>query len=100
MDIVQLIIGGLAVWRISHGLVKQNGPLMAFARLRAYLAKKQKRSGGLFDMVSCVSCASMFIALVAALGPSYSFATWLMYTLALSAVATLLEGLYVRLETK
>lgn len=89
-----LIIGGLAVWRLSHALVKENGPLMVFARLRARFARNQKRSGGLFDMFSCVYCISMWISLLAALWLAGDAFHWVGYALAFSGEAMLLELLF------
>jgi hypothetical protein len=91
MSFITLIIGGLAVWRLSHALVKENGPLMVFARLRARLAARQKRSGGLFDLISCVYCVSVWIGLIAALWPSHDLSHWIGYGLAFSGIAMLLE---------
>lgn len=99
MNLADLIIGGLAVWRLSHALVKENGPLMAFVRLRARLATSQKRSGGLFDMISCVYCVSFWIGLIASVFTSRGFFSWIEYGLALSAVAFLLESLTTYLNS-
>lgn len=81
------IVASLAVWRLSYMIVKENGPLMIFARLRAYLGQTQKRSGGLFDMVSCVYCTSFWISLVAALWVAGDVFHWIGYTLAFSGAA-------------
>lgn len=93
MNAVTLVIGGLITWRVSHMLVKEAGPLMSFARLRAFLASNQKRSGGLFDLISCVYCTSMYIGLVAALWVSGDVFHKIGYALAFSAIATLIEAL-------
>ena len=45
MDAIALIIGGLVTWRVSYMLVKEDGPLFMFARMRAYLAKNQQKKG-------------------------------------------------------
>lgn len=96
MNIETLIIGSLAVWRLSHALVKENGPMMVFARFRSYLASLQKRRGGFFDMISCVYCTSFWIGLVAALGAAGSVFEWLMYGLAFSGVSMILEITFMR----
>lgn len=96
MNPVTLIIVGLAVWRLSHGVVKENGPLMIFARLRARLASSQKRSGGLFDMISCVQCTSFWIGLVASLFVSHDIFTWIGYGFAFSGIAMLLEAFFTK----
>ena len=85
------IVASLAIWRLSYILVKENGPLMVFARLRARLASSQKRSGGLFDMISCVRCISMWIGLIGAGFVSQSILQWLGYGLGFSAVASLID---------
>lgn len=91
MTLVTLIVGSLAVWRLTHAIAKENGPLMCFARLRAFLAGHQKRSGGFFDMVSCTSCLSFWIALVAALWVAHTVFDWVVYALAFSGASILLE---------
>lgn len=89
-----LILGGLVVWRLSHMVVKEMGPLGIFAKYRADRAKNQQRSGGLFDMVSCVACTSVYIGAVASLAVATGVLEWIMYTLAFSAIATLIERFY------
>lgn len=91
---MELILGGLVVWRLSHMIVKETGPLGIFSRYRAFAASKQKRIGGIFDMVSCVACVSVYIGSVAALGLADGLISWVAYTLALSAIVTFLERVY------
>lgn len=91
MTFLSLLIGGLIVWRISFALVKENGPLMVFTRIRAWLASSQKRSGGLFDAISCMSCTSVWVGLVVALLFSHEVLGWVVYALAFSAISMLLE---------
>lgn len=85
------IVASLAIWRLSYIIVKENGPLMIFARIRAYLGRTQKRSGGFFDMISCVRCLSVWIGLVGALSVSDGFLELIGYTLAFSAVASIID---------
>lgn len=89
MNIVTLLAGGLATWRLSHMIVKESGPLMVFARIRAFAARHQKRSGGFFDLISCVYCTSFWIGLVAALWVSRDIFHLVGYALAFSAIATI-----------
>ena len=79
-------------------LVNQDGPLDVFARLRANLAANQKSSGGMYDMLSCVSCTSMAIGAVAALVPSDGVLEWVGYTIVFSAISTLLDALMQKLR--
>ena len=96
MNLVTLVIGGLATWRLSHAIVKEAGPLMVFTRFRAYLATHQKRSGGFFDAFSCTMCISFWIGLIASLWVAQDFFHWLGYGLALSGVSLLLESAFVK----
>lgn len=93
MEPTTLIIGGLATWRLSRALVKESGPKMIFAKLRANLAKNQKNSGGLFDMISCMACTSFWIGVLAALVPAETFFHVFGYALAFSAISLILEAL-------
>lgn len=95
---IVLIVGGLVTWRVTNILVKQNGPLAVFARLRAYLASKQKRIGGFYDMFSCIACMSMIVGAVAAVVPSRSVFQWIAYTLSFSAISALV-GAYIAKES-
>lgn len=93
MYITTLIVGGLVTWRVSYMLVKETGPLAIFARFRAFLASRQKRMGGLYDMVSCIACTSVYIGAVAALCVAGGLLEFIVYTLSFSAVTVLTERL-------
>lgn len=96
MNITTLVVGGLAVWRLSHALVKEDGPLMILARFRAFLARTQKRSGGFFDMISCTMCVSFWTGLIASLWVSHDVFHWVGYGFAFSGVSLLLESIFVK----
>lgn len=96
MTPLTFIVASLAVWRLSYILVRENGPLMVFARLRARLGASQKRSGGLFDMISCVRCISVWIGLVGALFVAGNVLQWLAYGLGFSAVASLIDLFFAK----
>lgn len=91
-----IVVGGLITWRLANILSVQNGPLDVFARIRAYLASKQKHKGGLYDFVTCTTCISMPIAAVTAILPSQTAFQFIAYTLCFSALGTLLERLTKR----
>ena len=93
MSIVILVIGGLVTWRVSYILVKESGPLDIFARFRAYLGSKQRKSGGLFDLISCIKCTSVYIGAVTALWVAESVLELIWYTLAFSAISVVIERL-------
>lgn len=93
MDAITLIIGGLVTWRVSYMLVKEDGPLFMLARMRAYLAKNQQKRGGLFDLISCVYCTSVWIGSVTALFVAVDVLEFIMYSLSFSAITVLVERL-------
>lgn len=97
MTPITIIVGGLVTWRLSRMVVKETGPFAIFARLRAFLAVKQKRPGGLYDLVSCVSCASIYIGALTALWLAGDVFEFTMYTFAFSAIAVLTERLFTKL---
>lgn len=78
---------------------KELGPLGIFSRFRADRAAKQQKVGGLFDMVSCVACLSVYIGAVTALWLAHGVLSWIGYTFAFSAVAMILEALYERIKS-
>ena len=94
MSIIDLIVGGLVTWRATLMLMRDTGPLDVFSRIRAFLAKKQKRAGGLFDLVTCPSCLSIYIGSVVSLGLAGGVFEWGLYTFTFSAI-TLLIGHYI-----
>jgi hypothetical protein len=96
MTLLTLVVGSLAVWRLSHALVKESGPLMVFARLRARLASHQERSGGLFDVISCVYCLSFWVGLIASLWVAGDVFEWFVYGLAFSAIAMIIESAFTK----
>lgn len=91
MTLFTFIVASLAVWRLSYMFVREKGPRDIFVRLRARLGASQKRSGGLFDLFSCVRCFSVWIGLVGALFVSENVLQWLGYGLGFSAVASLID---------
>lgn len=98
MTLLTVVVGGLATWRLSHMIVKETGPLTIFARFRAFLARHQKRSGGFFDLISCMYCVSFWIGLVAALFASHNVFHILAYALTFSAIATIIAVLLQKLD--
>lgn len=79
-------------------IVKEMGPFAVFSRLRANRARKQKRIGGTYDMLSCVGCVSVYVGAVTAVGAAGSVLEWIWYTFAFSAIAVFLEALYERIR--
>lgn len=93
MNLEAVLIGGLITYRLSHMLVKDKGPLMVFTRLRAFLATKQKKMGGVYDMITCIACVSIWLGAMTAIAFAGDVFSWLGYTLAFSSVSLILERL-------
>jgi len=93
MDCWLLVLLGVGVWRLSRILWTERGPLDIFVRARALLAKRQKRSGGLYDLVSCFYCVSVWVAGLFAILISTSILTFIIYTLIMSGVAVIIQEL-------
>jgi len=93
MDSWLLVLLGVAVWRLTRMLWSERGPLDIFVRFRAKLAQRQKRMGGLYDLVSCFYCLSIWVASIFAIFLATSILTFLMYTLILSGIAVLIYEL-------
>lgn len=91
MDPLTLLVGGLVTWRISYMLVKETGPAAIFTRFRAYLAEKQQRMGGFYDLFSCIACMSVWIGSVTALWVAGGVLEFIAYTLSFSAISVLIE---------
>jgi Protein of unknown function (DUF1360) len=79
-------VAALATWRLTHLLVREDGPADAIARTRESLGESQL--GALMD---CFYCTSMWVAIpfafYAAKKPAGRVAAWL----ALSGVACLID---------
>ena len=91
VDIVTIIIGGVITWRVSYMLVKEMGPLAIFELLRAKLAQNQKQRGGLFDLISCMTCLSIYIGAVTALFVATDAFQVIAYAISFSAITVLIE---------
>ena len=92
MSLVTLIFGGLVTWRLSYMLVNEKGPFLIFDRFRAWAAS-DPTEGGLFDLLSCVYCTSVWVGAGSALFASRSVLEFIVYTLSFSAVSALIERL-------
>lgn len=88
-ELYALLLGALAVWRITHLLQAEDGPWDVVVRLRAWAGDSPV--GRAMD---CFYCLSLWIALPCALLLGAAGAGWLEQLLlwpALSAAAILLE---------
>jgi Protein of unknown function (DUF1360) len=86
-------VAGLAVWRLTHLLAREDGPADVIARLRARAGSEQ-----LGELMDCFNCASVWVAapfaLFAARRPADRLVSWL----ALSGVACILERITAQAE--
>ena len=84
MGVVELLIAGLASWRLARMVVQENGPFRVFARLRGALPL-----GGLLD---CMKCASFWTAAFCLLAIHVSALDWLVYALAINGAGLMLAA--------
>ncbi len=95
MKFYWLVLGALAVWRITHLLNAEDGPLDIFARFRRLAGQ-----GFWGDLLDCSYCLSLWIAVPFAwwLGDGWKerFLLWL----ALSAASILIERLTSRVHER
>jgi hypothetical protein len=86
MNGLEVALAAVAVWRVTHLLVHEDGPGGVVARLRAVLSRWTGRSP-----LDCFLCASVWVAVPGALLVGETPRTWLLLVPALSGVAILLE---------
>ena len=83
---MRFALASLAVWRVTHLLAEEDGPVDAVVRLRSHVGR-----GCLGELMDCFYCLSIWVAapasLVVARRPRERLVTWL----ALSGAACLLE---------
>jgi hypothetical protein len=88
MEIYWSALGVLAVWRLTHLLVAEDGPVHLAARLRMWAG-----AGFLGELLGCFYCCSLWIALPLALLIGGGWGERLLLWPALSAGAILLQRL-------
>jgi hypothetical protein len=69
----------------------ETGPLGIFARLQSLLAGLKPNQGGLKEMFFCFNCLSVYISIPFALFIAASMFEVVLYTLALSAFAIIIN---------
>lgn len=96
--VIWLVFSGIITWRLTRMLYNENGPLDIFARLRSHLATRQKRMGGMYDMISCFYCLSFWVAIPIA-ATAYEKPTQLIFnSLIISSIAIFLQTTIIKLE--
>ena len=81
------VVVTLAVWRVTHLLVEENGPGHVFARLRAAAGT----SGFWASLLGCFYCLSLWVALPLSWGLSDDWGQRIIVWLALSGASCLIE---------
>lgn len=76
----------------------EKGPFAMFERLRAALGRSQKHDGGLYDMVSCFYCLSVWISVIPALALAHNFVAFIGFVFVLSAEAIFLNQIFDNLS--
>jgi hypothetical protein len=92
-DFTAVMVATLAVWRVTHLLVVEDGPWNVFAHLRRIAATLR-----LDRLASCFYCASVWIAIPFALLLARDWRTIAIAIPALSGGAVLLERITTRDE--
>lgn len=83
---LRFLIGVLAVWRVSHLFVAEDGPGDIVVRFRASLG-----DSSLGKMLDCFYCTSFWVAAPFAALVADTVYTWLICWLAMAGGAALLE---------
>jgi len=84
--LINFVLATLAVWRVAHLLVHEDGPKVLIAQLRALAAGTE-----IGRALDCVGCMSLWLALPASVWVSRRLSEFLPTWLALSGAAFLLE---------
>jgi hypothetical protein len=84
--LLRFVLAGLAVWRVTHMFVHEDGPGDVFVRLRRALG-----STFLGRLIDCFYCLSLWVALPFALLAAQKWTGRLLGWLALSGASCLLE---------
>ena len=83
---IDFVVATLAVWRVSHLLAQEDGPVGFVTRLRAHFAGTE-----IGRVLDCFGCASLWVALPPAVWVSRRLSEFFPIWLALSGAAFLLE---------
>ena len=94
---MNFLIVSLAIWRLTSLLVNEDGPFAIFEKLRHVIGvrwddnSEQHGTNVIAEGFVCVWCASVWLGGLGALMLSGSVLEWALNTLALSAVAIIIE---------
>lgn len=95
---LKIIILGLCAWRLSSLLARERGPLDILCYIRKYIYRITVYNnivGKIFmsinNGVACVWCSSVWFGALLSLAVSENIVEWIIYSLAISTIAVLLE---------
>ena len=86
MDKFQFVIASLVIWRVTHLLSKEDGPWDVIYRFR-----KLAGAGFVGKLLDCFYCLSIWVAFPFGIWLGYTWWEKVLYWIALSGAACLLE---------
>ena len=98
--LLALILGSLATWRLTYMLQEETGPVAIFERLRAQVNKLKRTDGGIWELMICFYCLSVWIAILLTALFFVSYVAFFIVTgiLSMSAVAIFINQWHERLQ--
>ncbi|HEX6894957.1 MAG TPA: DUF1360 domain-containing protein [Bryobacteraceae bacterium] len=82
----RFIVAALATWRITHLIVREDGPWRVIVRIR-----RSAGAGFWGELMDCFYCSSVWVAAIFSFTLRPNLEEWILYWLGLSGSACLLE---------
>lgn len=105
--ISNILILGLATWRLSSLFAREDGPFRIFQRFRNWLGERagsiwflQKFFVTTWEGIHCIACNSLWFSAIIAVVIAKDFTSWVVCTLSISTVAILTETVINHLNKK
>jgi hypothetical protein len=92
MDWLRFTLGAIAIWRVTHLFIVEDGPWQSLARIRRIVA-----TGALRGLLDCFYCLSLWVSIPFSVLLGHSLTDRLLLWPAISGGAILLENLSTRL---
>ncbi len=90
----------MAIWRVVSLLLYEEGPFAIFERLRAGVYALKDKPGGIYRGFQCFDCMSIWISAIISSVLFEDLSDFLVYTLALSTGAIMLNTLYLFIKQR
>jgi len=84
------LLSTLAVWRIGHMILDENGPFNVFGKLANYTDKLKYKDGGLKQLLNCFYCMSVYLSIPFSIYLANNVLEFFIYVLAMSALSIFL----------